>query len=165
MWYLFLQMYGWIFLAFALGFFTHWLLCCRGKKEDNRQAISTMPENSLDESETESSETNATLKATSNDADEQHKPQGFASRPEDSDELKRIKGIGAVIEETLNQLGIYQFDQIAAWNDDNIAWVEKSLAFPGRITREDWVSQAQTLSAGGTTEFAKRVDKGDINYR
>jgi len=96
--------------------------------------------------------------------DETWKPQGFASVPEHIDDLKRIKGVGSVIEETLNDLGIYQFAQIESWTNDNTAWVENFLAFPGRISRENWVEQAKTLGAGGTTEFAKRVDKGDVDY-
>jgi len=89
---------------------------------------------------------------------------GFASRPDQVDDLKRIKGIGAVIEETLHGLGIYQFRQISDWSSDNTAWVENFLSFPGRIAREDWIEQARTLAVGGTTDFAKRVDKGDVNY-
>jgi predicted flap endonuclease-1-like 5' DNA nuclease len=92
------------------------------------------------------------------------RPVGFDAPPSDADDSKRIKGIGSVIEKTLNELGIYQFKQIAAWNDENVSWVESSLAFPGRITRENWIEQAKTLSEGGTTEFAKRVDKGSVDY-
>lgn len=92
------------------------------------------------------------------------KPQGFASIPADADDLKRIKGIGSVIEKTLNELGIYQFKQISQWSNENIQWVESFIAFPGRIDRENWIEQSRTLSAGGTTEFAKRVDKGDLDY-
>ncbi len=40
-------------------------------------------------------------------------------------------------------------------------WANR-LAFPGRIEREDWVKQAKVLAKGGTTAFAKRVDKGEV---
>lgn len=161
MWYLFLQMYGWIFLAFVLGWVCHWFFCCRGKKEasDAASAIATTNTESATEPET------LTVVETAQSAiDDSWKPTGFASRPDNADELKRIKGIGAVIEETLNQLGVYQFEQIAQWSPDNVSWVEKFLAFPGRVGRESWISQAETLSVGGTTEFAKRVDDGDVDY-
>ena len=91
-------------------------------------------------------------------------PTGFSQRPADADELKRIKGIGPVIEKTLNGLGIYQFKQIAEFSRDNIAWVDKYISFPGRIDREEWVSQAKELAEGKETEFSKRVDTGEMNY-
>jgi NADH-quinone oxidoreductase subunit E len=160
MWYLFFQMYGWIFLAFVLGWVSHWFLCCRGKEEaPQKQEVTLKSAESV-----KAVETLTVVEAPQSSVDESWKPAGFSSRPDDADELKRIKGIGAVIEETLNQLGVYQFKQIAQWNADNISWVEKFLAFPGRIGREEWVSQAQTLDEGGTTEFAKRVDDGDVDY-
>lgn len=77
-------------------------------------------------------------------------------------DLKRIKGIGPKNEDQLNDLGIYTFDQIAAWTPDNVKWVEGYLSFRGRIGREDWIGQAKTLAGGGETEFSKRVDAGDV---
>ena len=156
--YLFSQIYLWILAAFFLGMLAQWFFCCRNKKEDTESETLTAVVAS------EASEPLTVIKTAQASVDDSWKPKGFTDRPDDADELKRIKGIGAVIEETLNQLGIYQFKQIAAWDSNNIAWVEKFLAFPGRIGREEWISQAQTLGEGGTTEFAKRVDKGDISY-
>ena len=78
------------------------------------------------------------------------------------DDLKEISGIGLKIEEALNELGIYHFDQIAAWTQDNIDWIDNFLAFRGRVNREDWVSQAKLLAAGGSTEFSRKVKKGEV---
>jgi len=78
------------------------------------------------------------------------------------DNLTRIKGIGLKIEEALNEIGIYHFDQIAAWDAENIAWADRTLGFPGRAEREQWVAQAKALAAGEETEFSKRVDAGDV---
>ena len=78
------------------------------------------------------------------------------------DNLTLIKGIGAKIEEELNKVGIYHFDQIASWNTDNIEWADDTLGFPGRANREKWVSQAHTLASGEETEFSKRVDAGEV---
>lgn len=78
------------------------------------------------------------------------------------DDLKRIKGVGAKIEEILHDLGVYHFDQIAAWTERETAWVDARLRFRGRISRDDWVGQAKTLAAGGETEFSKKVDKGGV---
>ena len=80
-----------------------------------------------------------------------------------ADNLCRIKGIGFTIEEKLHNLGIYHFDQIAAWTEEEIKWVDKHLAFSGRILREDWIGQAKILAAGEETEFSKRVDKGEVS--
>ncbi len=91
------------------------------------------------------------------------KPAGLATaRDSKAEDLKRIKGIGKVNEGKLNALGIFHFDQIAAWTRDEIRWVGTYLSFPGRIDREDWVAQAGTLAKGGETEFSKRVDHGDV---
>jgi len=79
-----------------------------------------------------------------------------------ADNLCRIKGVGFVIEEKLHNLGIFHFDQIAAWTESEIKWVDSHLAFSGRILREDWIGQAKKLAAGEETEFSQRVDKGEV---
>ncbi len=79
-----------------------------------------------------------------------------------ADDLKRIKGIGKQNEARLNALGVWHFDQIAAWTPENVKWAGSFLAFAGRIEREDWVGQARVLATGGTTEFATRVDAGEV---
>lgn len=66
-------------------------------------------------------------------------------RANGADDLKQIKGIGPKIEAALNELGVYHFDQIAAWSRTNIDWVDKQLSFKGRIGREHWVEQAAAL--------------------
>ena len=86
-----------------------------------------------------------------------------APRNGQKDNLTRIKGIGLKIEEALNEIGIYHFDQIAAWDAENIAWADSTLGFPGRAQREQWVEQAHALDLGEETEFSKRVDKGEVS--
>lgn len=61
------------------------------------------------------------------------------------DDLKRIKGIGKKTESSLNDLGIYHFHQIAAWEPAHIVWLEGRIAVKGRIQREQWVEQATLL--------------------
>lgn len=61
------------------------------------------------------------------------------------DDLTQIGGIGPKIQDVLNSLGIFHFDQIADWKPENIAWVDEYLSFSGRITREGWVEQAAVL--------------------
>ena len=78
------------------------------------------------------------------------KPPGLeAARDGKADDLKRIRGIGPVNERRLNWLGVYHFDQIAAWKREEIRWVGTYLNFPGRIDREAWIDQASNLAAGG----------------
>lgn len=156
--YLFWQIWLWIIAAFALGYFTHWFLCCRKKDEPPTDTEFEPKRDTPDNLKANlSSETTQVL-------DDTWKPHGFDSAPDNSDDLKRIKGIGPVIEKTLNGLGVYQFEQISQWNDDNVSWIENFLAFPGRIGREEWVSQSKVLNAGETTEFSKRVDDGSVGY-
>jgi len=91
-------------------------------------------------------------------------PEGLLSAPRGGkkDNLTRIKGIGVKIDAALNGIGIYHFDQIAAWTEDNMAWADKALTFPGRAKRDDWVGQAKLLAEGKETEFSQRVDQGKV---
>jgi predicted flap endonuclease-1-like 5' DNA nuclease len=71
-------------------------------------------------------------------------------RPDDCDDLQRIRGIGTALEKALNELGIYRLRQIAALKDADIKWLDGSLkGFKGRIVRDAWVEQADELSFGG----------------
>jgi NADH-quinone oxidoreductase subunit E len=73
-----------------------------------------------------------------------------APREGGPDDLQRIKGVGPVNEKHLHELGVFHFDQIAAWVRSEIRWVGTYLSFPGRIDREQWVVQAAKLAAGGS---------------
>lgn len=91
------------------------------------------------------------------------RPQGLMGpRGGIADDLKRIRGIGKQNEGRLHALGIWHFDQIAAWAANEIEWVGSYLAFPGRIEREEWVAQAKVLATGAETEFSKRVARGEV---
>ncbi len=79
------------------------------------------------------------------------RPHGLgAPRMGAPDDLRLIDGVGPRLENTLNSLGIYHFDQIASWTAENIAWVDQYLRFRGRIVRERWVEQAKAIVAGAT---------------
>jgi len=149
-----LEIWAYLLVAFLLGMFVQWFFCCRGKSlprdKDTSPVMNTL---ATDESAQESQVIEAEA------IDDDWRPLSLTERPDNADELKRIKGIGAVIETTLNELGIYRFEQIAEWNEDNVSWVENYISFPGRIDREDWLEQARILNEGGTTEFAKRPKK------
>lgn len=74
-----------------------------------------------------------------------------AARTEGPDDLKKISGVGPKLEETLNSLGIWHFDQVAGLTAVDIAWVDERLRFKGRIERDDWVGQAKALAEGKDT--------------
>lgn len=79
------------------------------------------------------------------------------------DNLKEIKGVGPKMEKMLHGMGFFHFDQIAAWNDDELAWVDANLeGFKGRATRDQWIEQAKILASGEETAFSKRVGDGDV---
>jgi predicted flap endonuclease-1-like 5' DNA nuclease len=79
-----------------------------------------------------------------------------------ANDLKRIRGIGVLIEKRLNMLGVTAYEHIANWTAADIERISQSLDFKGRIERENWVEQARILSAGGHTEFSRRVDRGEV---
>lgn len=62
------------------------------------------------------------------------------------DDLKQIKGIGPAIEKTLNDMGIFRYQQIADMTEYDIDRVAEQLkGFHSRIYRENWIGQAREL--------------------
>ncbi len=66
-----------------------------------------------------------------------------------ADDLKLLKGVGPKLGGALNDIGIYHFDQIAAWTPAQTAWVDDRLKLKGRIERNSWIDQAKTLTGEG----------------
>jgi predicted flap endonuclease-1-like 5' DNA nuclease len=112
-----------------------------------------------------------TLRSVRSEAYQNHEPgpeaagraaaQNKVVRMSALDDLKRIRGIGVLIEKKLNSMGVSTYEQIANWTADDIDRVSQSLDFKGRIERENWVEQARILASGGATEFSKRLDRGE----
>ena len=76
------------------------------------------------------------------------------------DNLRLIKGVGPKLTTLLSNLDITRFDQIAAWNADDIAEVDKYLeSFSGRITRDSWIDQAKYLAKDDIAGFEKKYGK------
>ena len=72
---------------------------------------------------------------------------GRLSKPfGNADDLKLIKGVGAVLERRLNDAGIFHFWQIAALRKAQMDALEAILRFPGRMTRDNWKAQARALA-------------------
>ena len=73
---------------------------------------------------------------------------GAAAR-ENRDDLKLIKGIGPKLEEMLNAIGIYTFEQISHMTQREYDLVDQLLsAFHGRASRDGWAQQAAKLLKG-----------------
>jgi predicted flap endonuclease-1-like 5' DNA nuclease len=68
-----------------------------------------------------------------------------APKPSQPDDLKLISGIGPALEKKLRKQGISSYRQLAALNDMDIARIEASIKFAGRIRRDNWIGQAKTL--------------------
>lgn len=64
------------------------------------------------------------------------------------DDLKLISGIGPKLEQKLNSMGIWHYDQVASWTQKEVDWVNAAISFRGRVEREKWVSQATALLEG-----------------
>jgi predicted flap endonuclease-1-like 5' DNA nuclease len=97
-----------------------------------------------------------------------YKSFGTATEAE-KDDLKMISGIGPVIEERLNTLDIYTFNQISKFKAKDINTINDGIIyFSGRIERDEWVAQARELvhSQDERTALFKRISdrKTDIQY-
>jgi small subunit ribosomal protein S2 len=65
-----------------------------------------------------------------------------------ADDLKKINGVGPVLESKLRTLGVTRYDQIAAFSDEDIEKIDQALNFKGRLAGDDWRGQAKALAAG-----------------
>ena len=86
-------------------------------------------------------------------------PKAAKAAPKSSipDNLELIKGLGPKVNSMLKGLGVTSFAQVASWTAADVAEMDGKLgAFAGRITRDNWVDQAQLLSAGDVNGFEKK---------
>ncbi|WP_094746047.1 NrfD/PsrC family molybdoenzyme membrane anchor subunit [Aequorivita soesokkakensis] len=62
------------------------------------------------------------------------------------DDLKKISGVGPVMEMKLHQLGIFTFEQVSRMTDREYDLLDEIISdFPGRAKRDDWAGQALML--------------------
>ena len=69
----------------------------------------------------------------------------YKKPPRKRDDLKRISGIGPVLEQTLNEYGIYTYQQIMHWDDVAVEEISRLLVFRDRVKRDCWIEQAAEL--------------------
>ncbi len=89
----------------------------------------------------------------------------FTNREAQADDLQKINGIGPAIEEDMNTMGVYNFKQIANFQQADIDNVNAALDFPGRIERDEWIPQAKRLmqdqsGSGGSGSASKQASAG-----
>jgi len=85
------------------------------------------------------------------------RPAGLAGpRDGGKDDLLQIRGLTSQSEAALNAIGIFHFDQIAAWDKKAALWVDNHLALKGSLARDKWVEQARELSRGPGFRVATR---------
>ena len=63
-------------------------------------------------------------------------PKPIFTAPEgEPDDLKRITGVGPVLEQKLRDLGVTRFDQIANFTDEDIEKIDQALNIKGRVAK------------------------------
>jgi len=73
---------------------------------------------------------------------------GFDSSTLQADDLKKVKGIGPKMEETLNQIGIFTFAQVSKMTKNEYDLLDSITgSFQGRAERDDWAGQANKLKS------------------
>ncbi len=63
-----------------------------------------------------------------------------------ADDLKKISGVGPVMEQNLHQMGIYTYDQVSKMTKKEYDLLDDIIdSFSGRAERDDWAGQAKKL--------------------
>jgi molybdopterin-containing oxidoreductase family membrane subunit len=63
-----------------------------------------------------------------------------------ADDLKKINGVGPIMEQNLHQMGIYTYDQISKMTKNEYDLLDDIIdSFSGRAERDDWADQAIKL--------------------
>jgi small subunit ribosomal protein S2 len=74
-------------------------------------------------------------------------PKPIFTAPEgEPDDLKRITGVGPVLEQKLRDLGVTRFDQIANFTEEDVEKIDSALNIKGRVAKDNWVGQARSLA-------------------
>jgi len=114
------------------------------KAEERIQNTTNFPEKNK---EIFLNETRQTAEKVEDDVDDELDFDSFGYADiEDKEDLTRINGIGPYIEQKLNLVGIFTYDQISNFSARDIELITEMIDFfPGRIERDNWVGQAKSL--------------------
>lgn len=77
------------------------------------------------------------------------------------DDLTLIDGVSLLQQTTLYSLGVFHYDQIAAWAPEHVAWVDNYLRLRGRIDDEEWIEQAADLAREGPSAARRMLEEED----
>lgn len=147
-----------LLIAFLLGALIGWLIkccCCKRKIERLEHDYEAKLASASVAISNASTQFNNQVNTALNASGEQTAPSApatapvglLSTEPTDKDDLKRVSGIGPVFEGVLNGLGVYKFEQIANFDEENIQWVADHIeTFPDRIYTDRWVEQAAELA-------------------
>ncbi len=70
----------------------------------------------------------------------------FDAATQKADDLKKVNGIGPVMEKKLNEIGIFTFGQVSKMTEREYNLLDSITgSFPGRAQRDDWAGQADKL--------------------
>lgn len=84
-----------------------------------------------------------------------------AARNGAPDDFTLIENVSALQQSTLNAIGVFHFDQIAAWAPEHVAWIDRYFRLRGRITQEEWVEQAAELARHGVVAARRVLESED----
>jgi predicted flap endonuclease-1-like 5' DNA nuclease len=84
-----------------------------------------------------------------------------AARNGAPDDFTLIENVSALQQSTLNSIGIFHFDQIAAWAPEHVAWIDRYFRLRGRIVQEEWVEQAIELARHGVAAARRVLESED----
>jgi len=138
-----------LLLAALIGFIMGYIVGRGSRKKSPKQTAETTTVEKTASIEKEVETLIDTMTEESSEAakaEEGVKPE-LLSSPKDGekDALTQIKGIGPKVEEQLNEAGIYHFEQIANWSEENIKWLEQNTTFAHRAKKDLWINQAKAL--------------------
>ncbi|NVK30091.1 MAG: hypothetical protein HWE20_03745 [Gammaproteobacteria bacterium] len=167
MFYLMIQTALLMLIAMLIGGALVWYFCCRRRAQDNvdrrsndeqqngasTSAYAAAPSVAAAAvtSEPEADEVKAAtaapvVEASSDASDSGIVELSITATADEKDDLQRIYGIGPKLERLLNSMGVYTFEQIANFTEQDIARVDARLeAFKGRIVRDNWMKSAREL--------------------
>lgn len=159
-----------LIIASIIGFFIGFIIGRNTNKSTYKEEKNSTKEN-IEEHEAIEVENTTEVKKTKTSVNPifrknssvDNKPLILSSpRQKGKDNLKKIKGIDSSIENKLNKLGIFHFDQIANWSNKNCDWIEEFMHLSGCVKKFQWVEQAKILELGKETVYSLKVENNEI---
>jgi hypothetical protein len=84
---------------------------------------------------------------------------------DNGDDLQQIKGIGQVVAQAMNSVGIHRYADLARFTSESLSDLLKAeipSISPKRIEREDWIGQARALAQLANTERKPTEEASEV---